>query len=200
MFWIILRKDLLISLRNSSKILAHLLFFLIFIALFFLLAQSQKNQALEPSIIIWIILVSSLIFSSSEFLKKDSEDGTLEQMLIIFQNFEFFILGKIFANWLIYCLPTILLTYFIKPELDFIILLFFATLAINSICCFCGSLSILAHSSPIIAVIALPLIIPIILISYGDFQSSLKLLIGISLFFTTILSFATAKIIKIAEE
>lgn len=200
MFWIILQQDLLLSFRNFGKILASILFFIIFITIFFLLSQSQQNQALDASIIIWLALLSSLIFSSSEFLKKDAEDGNLEQMLIIFPNFEIFILGKILANWLIYCLPLTLLTYFIKPEINFVILFLLASFAINTICCFCGSLSILTNSASMIAIIALPLIIPIILISYGDFKSSLNLLIGISLFSITALSFATAKLVKIFEE
>jgi heme exporter protein B len=200
MFWIILQQDLLLFLKNSAKIIASFLFFIIFIVIFFLLSQAQESQALEPSIAIWLALLSSLIFSSSEFLKKDFEDGSLEQMLIIFPNFEIFILSKIIANWLIYCLPMAFLAYFIKMEVNFLILFLLASFAINSICCFCGSLSVAGGVSSMIAIIALPLIIPVILISYGDFWTSFNLLLGISALLLVALSFATAKIIKVIEE
>ncbi len=196
-FLIILKHDLLLSFCNLSKTLASFLFAIIFIAIFFLLSQNQET---EPSIAIWFALFSSLIFSSADFLKKDFEDGSLEQMLISFQNFEVFILAKMLANWLVYCLPLAIIAYFVKPEINFLILFLLASLAINCICCFCGSLAIAGSSAPMIATIALPLLIPILLISCGEFQSSLQLLSGIALLLTFTLIFATAKIVKIAEE
>ncbi len=197
MFWIILRQDLLLCFRSLSKVLANFLFFSILITTFFLLSQNQQFKA---STAIWLALFSSLIFSSSEFLKKDFEDGNIEQMLIIFQNFEIFILAKMVVNWLIYCLPLAIITFTINPNFDFLILFLLATLVINFICCFCGSLSALGNSAPMISIIAMPLIIPILLIALGDFQTSLTLLAGLAIFFAAALSFATAKIIKIAEE
>ncbi len=197
MFWIILRQDLLLCFCNLSKVLANFLFFSILITTFFLLSQNEQFKA---STAIWLALFSSLIFSSSEFLKKDFEDGNIEQMLIIFQNFEIFILAKMIVNWLIYCLPLAIITFTINPNFDFLILFLLATLVINFICCFCGSLSALGNSAPMISIIAMPLIIPILLIALGDFQTSLTLLAGLAIFFAAALSFATSKIIKIAEE
>ncbi len=199
-FFIILQQELRINFRHLEKILANFLFFVIFISSFFLLQQNEMNQATSVSAAIWISLLSCLIFSSAEFLKKDFDDGTIEQILLSCENFEIFIFAKMLANWLVCCLPILLAILFVKSESDFLILIFAASLAINFICCFCGSLSILGNSAPIIAVIALPLIIPILLLSYGDFFVSLKLLSGLCIFLGAILTFATAKIVKIAGE
>lgn len=214
-FFIIFCHELLISSRNLGKIFANLLFFLISITIFLLLAQSQENQGLTSfySItIIWFSLLSCLIFSSAEFLKRDFEDGTIEQILTSCDNFEIFILAKMLANWFVCALPILLATlpicslvgFDLATSKDFLVLIFFATLAINFICTFCGSLSALGNSAPMIAVIALPLIIPIVLLACGGFasdsNSSLKIIAGLSVFLGSISVFATARIVRIVVE
>jgi heme exporter protein B len=199
-FLITIFQELLINFRQMEKILANFLFFLIFISLYFLLSSGQENQGFETSAAIWISLLSCLIFSTAEFLKKDFEDGTIEQVLLSCENLEIFILAKIVANWFVSCFAALILSYFIKPESEFLILIFLGSLAINFICCFCGSLSVLGNSAPMIAVIAIPLVIPILLISCGDFFLGLKILCGLNVFLILSLTFATTKIIKIAQE
>jgi ABC-type transport system involved in cytochrome c biogenesis permease component len=116
------------------------------------------------------------------------------------------------ANWTICALPILLsviplglaIGFDQSLIINFLILIFFATLAINFICSFCGSLSVLGNSAPMIAVIALPLIIPILLIAYSGLNenslTSFKILAGLCVFIGCISVFATAKIIKIAAE
>lgn len=199
-FLIILRQELRLNFYHFEKILANFLFFVIFLSSFFLLAQNQENSAIDSIIVIWISLLSCLIFSATEFLKKDFEDGTIEQLLNSCDNFEVAIMAKMLANWLSSCLPILLAIVAIKPDCNFLILIFLASLAINFICCFCGSISILGNSAPMIGVIILPLIMPVLLISYGDFFVSLKLLFGITIFCGATSIFATTKIVKIASE
>ncbi len=209
-FFTILTQDLLLNYRSLSQILANLLSFIILITIFFITLPSQDNQGLFAIAIIWFALLSSLIFSSASFLKMDFADGTIEQMAIIFDNFETFIFAKILANWLIFSLPLLLVTPVItmlqgfgfEMTLKIFMMIFLASLILNFICCFCGSLSILENSAPIIAVIALPLIIPVFLISYSgisfDFSSSLKILCGLLILLAATTTFATAKIVKIS--
>ena len=212
-FFTILQQELILATRNLGKILANILFFIISLIIFFMLSQSDNYQGSSPYVITWLLLVSNLIFSSSEFLKRDFEDGTIEQMLIICPNFEVFTLAKMLANYVIYALPIILtiplLALFstdIQNSLtNFIILAFLATIAINSITTFCGSLSLLENSAPIIAIIALPLIIPILLIASGgidveNFEFSFKILLGLVILLSAITTLATAKIVKIIAE
>lgn len=214
-FWIVFCHEILISSRNLAKIFANFLFFTISVTIFFILAQNQQNQGsmLFYSItVIWFSLLSSLIFSSAEFLKTDFDDGTIEQILTSIDNFEIFVLAKMLANWLICVLPILILIWplslFIglnqSQATNLLIAVFLATLAINFICGFCGSLSILGNSAPAIAVIALPLIIPILLIACGvaldDDLSNFKILFGLDIFIGSISVFAAAKIVKIATD
>ncbi|MBU6140289.1 MAG: heme exporter protein CcmB [Proteobacteria bacterium] len=192
-FFIILRHELKINFRQLSRILASFLFFLIFLSSFSLLSQGQDSL-----IIILFSLLSCLIFSSAEFLKKDFESGASEQILISCENFESFIAAKMLANWVVCCVPILVVSSFIRPDLATLII--FVSLLVNFICCFCGTLSILGNAAPMIAALALPLIIPILLIALGDAVVSLKLLVGLCFFLTPILIFATTKIVKIAHE
>lgn len=214
-FWIIFSHEFLTLSRNLTKIFANFLFFVISVAIFFLLAQNQTNQAsttFYSITIIWFSLLSSLIFSSTEFLKRDFEDGTIEQIISSIENFEIFVLAKMLANWLFCSLPIIIsipLLGFINniaPQIlyQIVIAAFLATLAINFICGFCGSLSVLGNSAPMIGIIAMPLIIPILLLGASSVDASdysaLKILCGLNIFIGSITVFATAKIVKIAAE
>lgn len=214
-FLIIFKQELLLSSHHLGKIFANFLFFLISVAIFFLLAQNQENQsstAFYSITIIWFSLLSSLLFSAAEFLKKDFDDGTIEQMLNSCDNFEIFVLAKMLANWLVCALPILISTWPLgalaglsqASLINFLLLIFLATLVINFICTFCGSLSVLGNSAPMIAVIALPLIIPILLLAYSGISfnaaASLKILSGLVIFIGAISVFATAKIVRIAVE
>src|SRR5690606_21973920 len=97
----------------------------------------------------------------SDFLKEDYEDGVLEQMLIKFSNFEIFILAKIISNWLIFCLPILMMififsllfgieTHFVKK---LFLLLSIASLAIIFITSFSGCLNLLSGKTSLIAII-----------------------------------------------
>jgi heme exporter protein B len=218
-FYITFSQELLISSRHIGKILANFLFFIITVATFFLIAQNHENQpstAFYSITIIWFSLLFSLIFSAADFLKKDFDDGTIEQIINSCDNFEIFILAKMLANWFISCLPImlaiapILLANDVSADFifSFLTLIFLASLIINFICTFCGSLSSLGNSAPVIAIIALPLIIPILLIGYlgvlgeglENFWTSFKLLFGLTVFIGCATVFCTAKIIKIAAD
>lgn len=194
-FFILLGYEIKINLRQFSRILASFLFFIIFLSSFYLLTSSQS---IPGSIIILFSLISCIIFSSAEFLKKDFESGLSEQMILSCDNFEIFIAAKMLANWLICSLPILFVVVVINP--DFLLSTLFVSLIINFICCFCGSLSILGNAAPMIAALALPLIIPVLLIALGEASSSLKILGGLCFFLAPILIFATSKIVKIAHE
>lgn len=226
MFFIFLHQNLLRAGKNLSRFLQNILFFVISCAVFFILVQNQANQGLSQQFllcnIIWFSLLFSLIFANGDFLAEDYRDGTVEQMIIFCPNLEVFILSKIIASWLIFCLPILCIIPFIMAAMGanagfiwhFIILISLASFAINFVCAFCGSLNIAENQAPLLAILALPLIIPILLIGCGgsigngledranidNFYFSLKLLSGICVFVGATLLIATTKIVKIISE
>lgn len=219
-FFIILKHELLLAEKNLAKILQNILFFLISISVFLLISQNLQNQGQNHILVINVILfclIFSLIFSNSDFLREDAKDGTLDQMLISQANIEVFIAAKMLSNWMVFSLPILVLVPLILVgagfERSFIInfsaVIFLASLTINCICSFCGSLSIVGNKTPMIAVLALPLIIPILLIactgmeaeeSFNAAEKSAKILAGIFVFIASLLTLTTAKIVRIASE
>lgn len=224
-FFILLQQNLLRAGKNLGRSLQNILFFLISCAIFFMLAQTQPDQASAASQqflicnIIWFSLLFSLIFANGDFLAEDYRDGTVEQMIIFCPNLEVFILSKIIASFLVFCLPILCAIPFIMVAMGvesgfiwhFLILIALASFAINFVCAFCGSLNIAGNQAPLLAILALPLIIPILLIGCGgsigaglegsdNFYFSLKLLCGICVFVGSTLLVATTKIVKIVSE
>lgn len=220
-FLIILKQEFTLAGRNLAKIFQNFLFFFISFSVFFLISQNQQNQLLSPYLAIDAILfclIFSLIFSNSNFLSEDFSDGTLEQIIISQPNLEIFVLAKMLGNWLIFSLPILISIPLIGIGIglnqnfitDFFILTTIASLTINFICAFCGSLSMAQNKAPMIAVLALPLVIPVLLIACGnfsiagiseeDFGSALKILSGICVFVGSICVLGAAKIIKIVSE
>lgn len=185
-------------------------------------AFTASSQQFLMSSIIWFSLLFSLIFANGDFLAEDYRDGTIEQMIIFCPNLEIFILSKIISAWLIFCLPILCVIPFVMAVmgadigfiLHFTILISLASFAINFVCAFCGSLNIAGNQAPLLAILALPLIIPILLIGCGgsigaglegdmaadNFYFSLKLLGGICVFVGATLLVATTKIVKIVGE
>lgn len=210
-FFIIFWQEIRFSLLKGAKILANWLFFVIFMTIFFILSQkTQENNQFYLIITIWLSLICAVIFSATEFLQQDFNDGAVEQIILGVENFENFILARMSANWVIFALPIIIFASFIlqfNSEImakNALIILTLASLIINFICCFAGSLSSLGKSSSLISVIILPLLIPIILVANSallyDFAAGVKILLGIFMLIIPVTIFASAKIIKIASE
>lgn len=228
-FFIFLQQNISRAYKNLGRFLQNILFFLISCAVFFLLVQNQAGQSSAASSqqflicsIIWFSLLFSLIFANGDFLAEDYRDGTIEQMIIFCPNLEIYIFSKIISAWIIFCLPILCVIPFIMAAigvdsgfiLHFTILIALASFAINFVCAFCGSLNIAGNQAPLLAILALPLIIPILLIGCGgsvgvgsegdlaanSFYFSLKLLSGICVFVGAVLTLATTRIVRVICE
>ena len=212
-FWIILRQEFTLAGKNLGKVLQNFLFFFISLSVFFLISQNNISQGNSSESLInatLFCLIFSLIFSNSDFLHED--------VIISQPNLEVYIFARMLGNWLIFSFPILLSLPLVSVIIglnqnvaqDFTILTILASLTINFICAFCGSLGVAQNKSPMIAILAMPLVIPILLIACGNFSggessaeifsSSLKILSGICIFVGSICVLATAKIMKIISE
>jgi heme exporter protein B len=212
-FKIIFFHELKLLLKSRSRIFANILYFFIFSAIFQILSQNfEQNSHSQLFIINTIIaLLSSIIAVNNDFLEKDFRDGTLEQIIIDCQNLEILVIAKCFANWLsssffIALLASIILkisNFEILNFWQFFLVLILSSLSLNFLLALCGSLSMLGGLSSMISIVAIPLSLPILLITSAtineNYAINIKILIALTIFIIAVSSFACAKIIKIAN-
>jgi len=212
-FKIIFFHELKLLLKSRSRIFANILYFFIFSAIFQILSQNfEQNSHSQLFIINTIIaLLSSIIAVNNDFLEKDFRDGTLEQIIMDCQNLEILVIAKCFANWLsssffIALLASIILkisNFEILNFWQFFLVLILSSLSLNFLLALCGSLSMLGGLSSMISIVAIPLSLPILLITSAtineNYAINIKILIALTIFIIAVSSFACAKIIKIAN-
>ena len=199
--------------KFRGRTVANILYFFIFLAIFQILTQNFNQNLHSQFFIIGTIiaLLTSIISINNDFLEKDFRDGTLEQIIINCQNLEIFVIAKCLANWLSSSFLTILLASIILKignlEIlnfwQFFLVLVLNSLSLNFLLALCGSLSMLGGFTSMIAIIAIPLALPILIITSAtiseNYYLNIKILTALTVFTITISSFACAKIIKIAN-
>ncbi|NBR95273.1 MAG: hypothetical protein EBT55_03070 [Proteobacteria bacterium] len=195
---------------KSQQFIVSLLFFVVFLVIFQFLHQATTVN--QQSLFLLATILSSLLVILGffqHFCKDDISDGTIEQMLMLFANFEKFVLAKILASWLGVVLPIIVGAVFLAILQNFnllsivklVAIIAIATLTISFISAMSGVLTNHFQSLGYMAIIALPLILPILLLGYlafhNDFWQNYQVLLAISCFISTTTTFATAKIVKL---
>ena len=212
-FKIIFFNELKILFKSRGRIIANILYFFIFLAIFQILTQNfDKNLHSQFFIIGTIIaLLTSIIAINNDFLEKDFRDGSLEQIIIDCQNLEIFVIAKCLANWFLSSFFIALFASIILKISDFetlnfwqfFLILILNSLSLNFLLALCGSLSMLGGFASMIAVIAIPLALPILIITSAtiseNYELNIKILMALTAFTIAITSFACEKIIKIAN-
>lgn len=208
LFFIFLKQEIFFAGKNAGKFLQNILFFLICCFVFLMLAQSLpnlENKEFFVQLIIWFSLLFATFFASAEIFASDFRDGTIEQMIIFCENFEVYIAAKILASWIVFVLPIILISPLIMIlfglEASKISSLFwvlvFASLSINFISALCASFNVAENKAALLTILALPLLIPVLLLS---FDQNAKLLCALAVFCSVVSVFAASAIVKIAAE
>lgn len=208
LFFIFLKHELLCMGRNYSKIIQVILFFIMSCFVFLLISQSIDdafNRGVFFKIIIWISMLYSFFISSSFLWKQDFEDGSIEQFISACENLEIYTASKMVANWLVFLLPIAVIAIMVNylggsrenEAQSFFCSLILSTVAINFICGFCSVLEAASNRAFLLAIIAMPLTLPIILLS---FIGANDLLFGIAVISILLSCFLSAYIIKIIAE
>ena len=212
-FKIIFFHELKILFKSRGRIFANILYFFIFSAIFQILSQNFDQNSHSQLFIIntLIALLTSIIAINNNFLEKDFRDGTLEQIIIDCQNLEIFVMAKCFANWLsssffIALFASVILeisNFEILNFGQFFLVLILNSLSLNFLLALCGSLSMLGGLSSMISIVAIPLSLPILIITSAtineNYALNIQILIALTILIIVISSFACAKIIKIAN-
>lgn len=212
-FKIIFFHELKMLLKSRGRIFANILYFFIFLAIFQILTQNFDQNLYSQFFIIGTIiaLLTSIIAINNDFLEKDFRDGSLEQIIIDCPNLEIFVIAKCLANWLsssffIALLASIILKFSNFEILNFwqfFLVLILNSLSLNFLLALCGSLSMLGGISSMISIVAIPLSLPILIITSAtiseNYALNIKILLALTILIIAISSFACAKIIRIAN-
>ncbi len=204
----IIKQELIINIKNSSNLVQSLVFFLI-TASIFAITTNIDNINLAVAII-WVCLTFAILLGCNQQFQRDFDDGTFEQLYLSGYLFELIILVKIFANWLFNTLPLIIILPIVALILkipsnlivDLILIALIASLLINFLVSFGTSLTLSTNStSSLLTILVLPLSIPTIIFANsglnGDFMVAIKLLFGLLIFLTPILTLATSAAVRI---
>ncbi len=105
-FVFLLRRDLLLSLRNRAEYVMPLLFFVLVISMFPLAlgAQPELLARIAPGIV-WVAALLAAMLSLDSIFRSDFADGSLEQILLSAHPVAVLVLAKVCAHWLVTGLP-----------------------------------------------------------------------------------------------
>jgi len=177
------RRELLLAFRSPGDVINPLMFFIIAVTLFPL--GGGTDSAFLSGIasgVIWVTTLLAIMFSMESLFRADYEDGSLEQLLMSPQPLYFLLLAKVLSHWLIACLPILILAPVFAVMLAMpaagILPLILGLLAGTPILCLLGAIGMaltvgLSRSGLLLAVLILPLYIPVLVFGTGMVSAAL---------------------------
>lgn len=118
-FWAVMRRDLLIGLRQRGTVIHHLLFFVLVVALFPLGTNTDATLlvAVAPALI-WMAVLLAVLLSLQRLFLADHEEGMLTQYLVSAEPLALIALAKVSAYWMLSGLVFVLAAPLIVVLLD----------------------------------------------------------------------------------
>tara|TARA_R110000868_G_scaffold144960_5_gene364573 strand:- start:7621 stop:8280 length:660 start_codon:yes stop_codon:yes gene_type:complete len=177
MFSLILKRDLLLALRNKQEWANPILFFVIVVSLFPLSVGVEPNtlKTIAPGVI-WVAALLATLLSLNQLFHNDYQDGSLEQLVISPQPLSLMVLAKIIAYWLITELPLVMLSpllgYMLHLSPHAIGCLFLSLLLGTPVLSFIGAIAAaltvsLRNGGVLLGLLILPLYVPVLIFGAG---------------------------------
>ena len=216
--WIVVR-DLTLAWRRRADVLSTLFFFVIVVSLFPLSIgpESQLLRSIAPGVV-WVAALLASMLSLSRVFENDYHDGTLEQMLMTPQPLFLVVLGKVLAQWLVSEVPLAVVAPLLGVQFDLeprtLWILFISLLIGTPVLSLIGSIGAaltlgLRGGGVLIAVLILPLYVPVLIfgagavdasIIGGNIQSNILLLTAFFLLVLVFAPWATSAALRISLE
>ena len=179
-----LKRDLLIAFKKKNDIVNPFMFFIIVVSLFPIGISPESDRLTEIAAgVIWISVLLASMLSMDSLYRSDFEDGSLEQLLLSPHPLFFLVLAKNISHWLVSGLPVVL----VSPLLAYMLALpsaAYGTLVLSlflgtPIMSLIGSIAValtvgLGSRGLILAVITLPMSVPILIFGTLAVQSALN--------------------------
>lgn len=201
--------------RNLSDTLHPLIFFVIVLVLFPLAISPDKStiQTLLPAAI-WVAILLATLMSLDNLFRDDYADGSIEQYIVSGRSLTLIVLAKTIAHWissglmlsLMASLACLLLGVAGEHIVIMLISLLLGTLGLQAVGAIGSALTVsLGKSGMLLAIIVLPLYIPILIFGAGAVRHSMEsgtstasiyLLSSITILAITLAPFAAAAALK----
>jgi heme exporter protein B len=179
----VVRRDLLLAMRHRSDV-AMSVFFVVIVASLFPLGVGPEPTVLRmigPGVL-WVTALLACLLSLGRLFTADYLDGVLEQLLLIPQPLVVLVVGKVFAHWVISGLPVVLLSPLLGLQFGLggdslgvlTLSLLLGTPTLSMIGAIGAALTLgLRGSGFLVALLVLPLFVPVLIFGAGAVTSSL---------------------------
>src|SRR3989344_5480263 len=183
-FSLLLARESRLLFRRPAELANPLVFFAIVIALFPLAVgpQTQLLQSLSPGLV-WVAALLAVLLSLDGLFRSDFEDGSLEQWVVSPHPLALLVLAKVLAHWAFSGLALVLLA----PLLGLMLGLPIGTITVLLVSLLLGTpiLSLLGavgaaltvglkRGGLLLALLILPLYIPVLILGSGALQAELQ--------------------------
>jgi heme exporter protein B len=181
--WLVWR-DLILAWRRRADVLATLFFFIIVTSLFPLGIGPEREtlRTIAPGVV-WVAALLASMLSLGRTFGNDYQDGTLEQLLLTPQPTYLVVLAKVLAHWLVSGLPLVVIAPVLGLQFGLTensLLIVMASLLLGTpVLSVIGSIGAaltldLRAANVLVALLVLPLYIPVLIFGSGAVQSSVN--------------------------
>lgn len=183
-FTLLLARETRLLFRRPAELANPLVFFAIVIALFPLAVgpETQLLQTISPGLV-WVAALLAVLLSLDGLFRSDFEDGSLEQWVVSPHPLALLVLAKVLAHWAFSGLALVLLA----PLLGLMLGLRIGTIPVLLVSLLLGTpiLSLLGavgaaltvglkRGGLLLALLILPLYIPVLILGSGALQAALQ--------------------------
>ena len=180
----LLTREARLLFRRPADLLNPLVFFGIVVALFPLAVgpESKLLETLSPGLV-WVAALLAVLLSLDGLFRSDFEDGSLEQWVLSPHPLPLLVLAKVLAHWLFSGLALVLLAPLLALMLGLparcvpvlLLSLLLGTPILSLLGAVGAALTVgLKRGGLLLAVLILPLYIPVLILGSGALQSALQ--------------------------
>lgn len=183
-FTLLLARETRLLFRRPAELANPLVFFAIVIALFPLAVgpESQLLRTISPGLI-WVAALLAVLLSLDGLFRSDFEDGSLEQWVVSPHPLALLVLAKVLAHWLFSGLALVLLAPLLGLMLGMpasalpvlLVSLLLGTPILSLLGAVGAALTVgLKRGGLLLALLILPLYIPVLILGSGALQAALQ--------------------------
>ncbi|MCH2339429.1 MULTISPECIES: heme exporter protein CcmB [Stutzerimonas stutzeri subgroup] len=183
-FTLLLARESRLLFRRPAELANPLVFFAIVIALFPLAVgpETQLLQTISPGLI-WVAALLAVLLSLDGLFRSDFEDGSLEQWVVSPHPLALLVLAKVLAHWLFSGLALVLLAPLLGLMLGMpvsalpvlLMSLLLGTPVLSLLGAVGAALTVgLKRGGLLLALLILPLYIPVLILGSGALQAALQ--------------------------